>query len=65
MVVAVDLSEAVDACYKNNRHYSNFCVIQASLFELPFLPETFDFAFIIGVIQHTPAASQGERSEGE
>jgi 2-polyprenyl-3-methyl-5-hydroxy-6-metoxy-1,4-benzoquinol methylase len=52
-VVAIDLSDAVEACYANNRGRS-VCVVQASLFDLPFRPETFDFAFTIGVIQHTP-----------
>lgn len=53
-VVAVDLSEAVDACYSNFRHLENVTVLQASLFELPLKPATFDFVFTIGVIQHTP-----------
>ncbi len=52
-IVAIDLSEAVQACYANNRG-PDVCVVQASLYELPFAPETFDFAFTIGVIQHTP-----------
>ena len=53
-IVAVDLSEAVDACRKNNKGLLDVCAVQASLFQLPFRPGTFDFAFTIGVIQHTP-----------
>jgi SAM-dependent methyltransferase len=30
-------------------------VVQASIFELPFAPGSFDFVYCIGVIQHTPA----------
>ncbi len=52
-VIAVDLSEAVEAC-KRNTHGLNVQVIQASLFELPFKPKSIDHGFSIGVIQHTP-----------
>ena len=53
-VIAVDLSEAVDACHGSFGERENVCVIQASLFDLPFRDQTFDAAFTIGVIQHTP-----------
>lgn len=53
-VVAIDLSSAVDACYELNRDRENVCVVQASLFDLPFADQTFDHGFTIGVIQHTP-----------
>lgn len=53
-VVAVDLSSAVDACHESNRDRENVCVVQASLFDLPFAEATFDHGFTIGVIQHTP-----------
>lgn len=53
-VVAIDLSSAVDACHQLNLERDNVCVVQASLFELPFAGETFDHGFTIGVIQHTP-----------
>lgn len=33
----MDLSEAVDACYPNNRR-ENVSVVQATLFDLPFRP---------------------------
>lgn len=53
-VVAVDISEAVEACYKNHRDRPDVAVVQASLLELPLARKTFDFVFTIGVIQHTP-----------
>src|SRR6185437_27382 len=53
-VIAVDLSEAVDACYANNRDRENVCVIQASLLEMLVRAQSMDCAFTIGVIQHTP-----------
>lgn len=52
-MVAVDLSEAVEACAKTTAGL-DVAVVQASLLELPFEPGTFDAAFTIGVIQHTP-----------
>ena len=64
-VIAVDLSEAVDACYANNRSRENVTVIQASLFELPLLARSMDFAFTIGVIQHTPDPLRALRGVAE
>lgn len=52
-VVAIDLSEAVEACQRNNEGL-DVSVVQASLFELPFRRSIFDHGFTIGVIQHTP-----------
>ncbi len=57
-VVAIDLSEAVSACYQNHVGCENVAVVQADLLNLPFRPKTFDVAFTIGVIQHTPEPLQ-------
>ncbi|MBN1450062.1 MAG: class I SAM-dependent methyltransferase [Anaerolineales bacterium] len=54
-VLAVDLSNAVDANYENCAHYPHYFVCQADLMELPLPPEQFDIVFCIGVIQHTPS----------
>jgi SAM-dependent methyltransferase/uncharacterized protein YbaR (Trm112 family) len=53
-VFAVDLGSAVQAAYRNTREFPNVHVIQADLFRLPFAPDTFDIAFSVGVIHHTP-----------
>ena len=53
-VVAVDLSSAVDACQANLGPHPRLTVLQASIYELPFPPESFDFIYSIGVLQHTP-----------
>lgn len=53
-VVAVDLSQAVEACRKNLGASDRLEVVQASIYELPFPPGSFDFVYCIGVIQHTP-----------
>ena len=53
-VVAVDLSQAVEACRDNLRPCDRLEIVQASIYELPFPPGSFDFVYCIGVIQHTP-----------
>jgi 2-polyprenyl-3-methyl-5-hydroxy-6-metoxy-1,4-benzoquinol methylase/uncharacterized protein YbaR (Trm112 family) len=53
-VVGVDLSSAVDAAYKNLGTHPRFHCLQASVYELPLADATFDYAYCIGVIQHTP-----------
>ena len=52
LVVGVDLSQAVDAAFKNTRSLPNVCIIQADLFNLPFKPG-FDYAYSVGVLHHT------------
>lgn len=54
-VVAVDMSDAVDACAKNMKELGHEIeIVQASLYSLPFRPATFDRIFSLGVVQHTP-----------
>jgi len=53
-VFAADLSEAVEANYKNCNKFKNYFVCQADLLHLPVLQEKFDIVVCIGVIQHTP-----------
>ncbi len=53
-VVAIDYSSAVDACWANLGTRPGFHVVQADIYALPFAPESFDFVFSFGVIQHTP-----------
>jgi SAM-dependent methyltransferase len=53
-LVALDYSSAVDAAKKTLAAFDNVDIVQASLLEPPFAPSTFDYAYCIGVIQHTP-----------
>jgi 2-polyprenyl-3-methyl-5-hydroxy-6-metoxy-1,4-benzoquinol methylase len=53
-VTAMDLSQAVEACRRNLGDTTRLNVVQASIYEMPFRPGSFDFAYCIGVIQHTP-----------
>jgi SAM-dependent methyltransferase len=55
-VVAVDISDAVEIAAVNVAERPGVDVVQADLFKLPFKPETFDAAYSVGVLHHTPDA---------
>ena len=54
-VFGVDLTRAVDAAYQNIGTRPNVHLMQADIFALPFRERTFDLAYSIGVLHHTPA----------
>lgn len=53
-VVALDYSNAVDACYANLGHHPNLHVVQGDIYALPFEFGAFPFVYSLGVLQHTP-----------
>lgn len=54
-VVAVDLTESgVEVTHSATAGMPNVAVLQASVFNLPFRPESFDFVVSWGVLHHTP-----------
>lgn len=53
-VVCIDLSYAVDSAYANLGHLPNVHVVQGSVFDMPFKPGSFDVAYSLGVLHHTP-----------
>jgi len=53
-VVGVDLTRAVDAAYQNLGARPNVHLLQADIFALPFRDGTFDLAYSVGVLHHTP-----------
>ncbi|MBI2378084.1 MAG: methyltransferase domain-containing protein [Deltaproteobacteria bacterium] len=61
-LVALDMSSAVEAAKKTLAPYLGAEVVQASLLDPPFRPGTFDYAYCIGVVQHTPAPPRAIRS---
>ena len=55
-VVAVDLSRAVEKAAAVCGGMAHVDVLQADLLALPLVPESFDFAFSLGVLHHSPDA---------
>jgi SAM-dependent methyltransferase len=53
-VVGVDLSRAIDAAFQNIGHRPNVHLVQADIFAMPFRDGTFDLAYSVGVLHHTP-----------
>ena len=52
--MALDYSNAVDACYAYLKHHPNLHVVQGDIYALPFAKESFTFVYSLGVLQHTP-----------
>jgi 2-polyprenyl-3-methyl-5-hydroxy-6-metoxy-1,4-benzoquinol methylase len=53
-VVALDYSQAVDACYRNLSQHVNLHVVQGDIYALPFALNSFSYVYSLGVLQHTP-----------
>ena len=58
-LVTFDFSNAVDANLKNNSAKGRFLILQASIYDLPFKFEAFDYVFCYGVLQHLPEPELG------
>lgn len=54
MVVAIDYSVAVEACYASNGALPKVLVAQGDIYRLPVRRDFFDKLFCFGVLQHTP-----------
>jgi len=61
-MVGVDVSAAIDSTSRNVSHLNNVHLVQATLYQLPFRPGTFDFTYSIGVLHHLPDPERGFRS---
>src|SRR5262245_24517117 len=65
-VVAMDLSDAVDAARENLRHIRNVRIVQGDILRPPFVPAAFgggfDLVYSIGVLHHLPNPEAGFRS---
>jgi SAM-dependent methyltransferase len=53
-VYGIDLTSAIDAAWQNLRRMPAVHLAQADIFALPFREGTFDLAYSIGVLHHTP-----------
>jgi len=53
-VVGIDMSNAVEAAAETMQGRRNVHLVQASIYELPFMAGAFDACYSLGVLQHTP-----------
>ena len=60
-VVSFDLSNSADQAGEKLGPNPRHLVVQASMFSMPFRPNTFDKCFCFGVIQHAPNPRQAFR----
>jgi ubiquinone/menaquinone biosynthesis C-methylase UbiE len=58
LVEAIDPSEAVFSAYQTNIKEPNVRITQASVSNIPFENETFDFVICLGVLHHIPDTQQ-------
>jgi SAM-dependent methyltransferase/uncharacterized protein YbaR (Trm112 family) len=61
-VVAMDFSQAIEVAARNNRENPNTHFVQADIYHPPFLPDTFDFIYSLGVLHHLPEPEKGFRT---
>ena len=57
-IIGIDLSDSVDAAYRNTRFLPNAHVVQADIYALPFVSQ-FDYIFSVGVLHHLHDPQQG------
>lgn len=57
-VIAMDLSDAVEAAFANTRHLGNVHVVQGDIYQPPFKKQ-FDYIYSIGVLHHLPDPKAG------
>ena len=62
IVVCPACGDRVDAAHDTLRGRDNVHLVQADIFHLPFRRETFDAAYSIGVLHHTPDTREAFRS---
>lgn len=62
MVIATDLSGAVEANYRVHQDAENLLIVQADIYRMPVRREAFDKAFCLGVLQHTPNVEKSFRT---
>jgi SAM-dependent methyltransferase len=61
-LVALDYSQAVDACWANFPFHPRLHLVQGDIYRLPFALGTFDFIYSFGVLQHTPDVERAFKS---
>ena len=60
-VYSFDLSNAVEANYKNNMPHQNLTLFQGDITDIHFQDEFFDISLCLGTLQHTPDSVESIR----
>jgi SAM-dependent methyltransferase len=53
-MIGLDYSAAIESARRNTSGQPNVHLVQADIYNLPFRPATFDFAYSLGVLHHLP-----------
>jgi len=61
-IIAIDLSQAVDAAQQNNSTNKLVHIIQADIYNLPFKAGIFDFIYSLGVLHHLSEPENGYKT---
>lgn len=61
-VIALDYSKAALVAAANLSRHARFFCVQADVYRLPFRPNSFDFVYCLGVLQHTPDVEKAFKS---
>lgn len=57
-VIGLDLGLNIDRAYQKLKMFPGFQAVQADLMHVPFKPGSFEIVYSLGVLHHTPQASQ-------
>ena len=60
-VYSFDLSNAIEANYKNNMPHQNLTLFQGDIMDIHFQDEFFDISLCLGTLQHTPDSVESIR----
>ncbi len=60
-VYSFDISNAVEANYKNNMPHRNLTLFQGDILDIHFQDEFFDISLCLGTLQHTPDTTESIR----
>ena len=54
LAMGMDFSDAIISAKENTNGLSNAHTVKASAYDVPFLPESFDYIYCIGALHHMP-----------
>ena len=61
-VFTFDLSDAIEANFRNNSGKGDVTFFQADIEKIPFPAKSFDYVICLGVVQHTPSTERSIKS---